>query len=320
MLIKIRNMVLDNITWFILILMVIFATSVEPKFLSLVNITNLLVHFSVLGLLTVAESLCLLTGNFDLSIESTLGFTAVMAGWLMLTQRGASGWNVPPSLAIVAMFAIGACIGLINGVLIVKIGMNPFIVTLAMLIILRGLSLAITGGMVLYNLPNEFCFLGFGNLFGIPISIIVFLLTFIIAQIVLSSQLFGRYLCAIGGNKQAAYNAGIQVDRILISTFIWSSILATLAGWLLAGRLRSVVTNLGKGMVFDAFAASVIGGVSLQGGRGNMIGAFGGVLLLGIISNSLTLAQVSPFWVDAARGMLILIAMFIDVIKNKVKR
>jgi len=316
----IRNFVLDNIIWFILLLMIIVATIVEPKFLTLTNLMNLLVHFSVLGLLAIAESMCLITGNFDLSIESTLGFTAVMAGWLMLDQQVASGWMVTPVIAIIIMFVIGAGIGLINGLLIVKIGLNPFIVTLAMLIILRGLSLAITGGMVLYNLPRAFYFLGFENIKGFPISIIVLLLSFIIAHTVMSKWTFGRFRYAIGGNKVAAFSSGIPVDRIIIMTFVWSSLLATLAGWLLAGRLRSVVTNLGQGMVFDAFAASVIGGISLQGGQGNMIGTLGGVLLLGIISNFLTLAHVSPFWVDTSRGLLILAAMLIDAVKIRIRR
>lgn len=316
----VRNFILDNIIWLILVLTVVVATIVEPKFLTISNLMNLLVHFSVLGLLAIAESMCLITGNFDLSIESILGFTAVIAGWLMLDQRGASGWMLPPFIAIIFMFIIGGGIGLTNGLLIVKIGLNPFIVTLAMLITLRGLSLAITGGMVLYKLPKGFYFLGFGNIKGFPITIIVLLLAFIIAHFVMSRWRFGRYRYAIGGNKVAAFASGIPVDRIIITTFIWSALLSTLAGWMLAGRLRSVVTNLGQGMVFDAFAASVIGGISLQGGRGNMIGTLGGVLLLGIISNSLTLAQVSPFWVDASRGILILVAMLIDAVKIRIRK
>jgi len=316
----VRNFILDNIIWFILMLMIIAATMIEPKFLTVKNLTNLLVHFSVLGLLAIAESICLITGNFDLSIESTLGFTAVIAGWFMLAQRGASGLMVHPVIAIIIMFVVGACIGLTNGFFIVKVGLNPFIVTLAMLIILRGVSLAITKGMVLYNLPKGFYFLGFGNIRGFPISIIVLLLSFIIAHTVMSKWTFGRFRYAIGGNKQAAFSSGIPVDRIIIMTFVWSALLSTLAGWLLAGRLQSVVTNLGQGMVFDAFAASVIGGISLQGGQGNMIGTLGGVLLLGIISNFLTLAQVSPFWVDASRGVLILVAMLIDAVKIRIKR
>ena len=182
----VRNFVLDNIIWFILLLMIIVATIIVPKFLTVNNLMNLLVHFSVLGLLAIAESMCLITGNFDLSIESTLGFTAVVAGWFMLDQRGASGLMVHPAIAIIIMFTVGACIGLTNGLFIVKVGLNPFIVTLAMLIILRGLSLAITKGMVLYNLPKGFYFLGFGNIRNFPISIIVLLLSFIIAHTVMS--------------------------------------------------------------------------------------------------------------------------------------
>ncbi len=312
---RIRDFVLDNIIWFILIGMCIFAYFLNPVFLTKRNILNLLVHFSVLGVLTIAESLCLLTGHFDLSIESTVGFTAVIAGWLMLDQRNASGWMVDPFLAVLAMLAVGTVIGLINGLIIIKVGLNPFIVTLAMLIILRGTALGITEGMVLYNLPKSFTFLGSKSIAGLPIPVLVLLVSFIIAHIVISRRPFGRELYAIGGNRYAARASGIDDNRRIISVFVLSSVLAAFAGWMLAGRIQSVTTNLGEGMVFDVFAAAVIGGVSLNGGRGTMIGALGGVLLLGVISNSLTLAQVSSFWIDATRGLLILIAMFIDAIK-----
>ncbi len=317
---SVRSFLLDNIIWLIVLFMIVVATLVEPKFLTQTNLMNLLVHVSVLGLLVIGESLCLITGNMDLSIDSTVGFTAVIAGWLMLKQPGASGWMVAPIVALVVMFLVGGGIGLANGLFVVKVGLNPFIVTLAMLIILRGLSLALTGGMVLYNLPSSFSFLGFRSVAGIPMPIIVLLLAFLVAHVAMSRRTFGRYRYSIGGNQLAAFASGVPVDRVLIVTFVWSSLLATLAGWLLAGRLLSVVTNMGAGMVFDAFAASVIGGVSLQGGRGTMVGSLGGVLLLGIIGNALTLAQVSPFWVDAARGILILIAMLIDAVKLRVRR
>jgi ribose/xylose/arabinose/galactoside ABC-type transport system permease subunit len=315
----VRAFVLDNMIWFILVGMVIFAYILNPVFLTPQNLLNLLVHFSVLGILVIALSFCLLTGNFDLSIESTVGFTAMVAAWMMLTQTNASGWNVHPAIAILVMFVLGVIIGLINGFCIVKIGLNPFIVTLSMLIILRGLTLVLTGGMMLYNLPKGYTWIGQGFIAGVPIPAILLIVSFIIAHIVISRRPFGRELYAIGGNKEAALASGINVNRRVMQVFVISSVLATFAGWVLAARLGSVITNLGQGMVFDCFAAAVIGGVSLQGGRGTMIGALGGVLLLGIISNSLILAKVSPFWIDAIRGMLILLAMIIDAIKLRVR-
>lgn len=315
-----QNFFLDNITWFILLAMVVVASIIAPKFLTKLNLLNLLTHVSILGILVVAESLCLITGNLDLSIESTLGFSAVIAAWLMVGRQDISGWNVQPFIAIIVMLLVGAVIGLINGYIIVKIGLDPFIATLAMLIILRGLTLVITKGVALYNLPSSFNVLGSGNIIGIQISVIVWILIFAIAYFVMSKCRFGRVRYAIGGSKWAALASGIRVDRVLIATFVYSSLLAAFAGWILAGRLHSVVANLGEGMVFDAFAASVIGGVSLRGGRGTLIGALSGVLLIGLIGNILTLAHVSAFWIDASRGMLIMVAMIIDSLKQRIRR
>jgi simple sugar transport system permease protein/ribose transport system permease protein len=315
-----QNFFLDNITWFILLVIIIIASIIAPKFLTKLNLLNLLSQVSILGILVVAESLCLITGNLDLSIESTLGFSAVIAGWLMMNQHNASGWNVQPFIAIIVMLLVGAVIGLINGYIIVKIGLDPFIGTLAMLIILRGLSLVIDRGGMYYDLPPSFNVLGSGNIIGIQISVIVWILIFAIAYFVMSKCRFGRVRYAIGGNKWAALASGIRVDRVLIATFVYSSLLAAFAGWMYAGRLQTVPTNIGTGMVFDAFAASVIGGVSLRGGRGTLIGALSGVLLLGVIGNILNLTHVSPFWVSTSRGMLIFIAMLIDTFKRKIRR
>lgn len=315
----VRAFILDNMIWFILVGMIVFAYILNPVFLTSKNLLNLLVHFSVLGILVIAMSFCLLTGNFDLSVESTVGFTAMVAGWMMLDQTNASGWNVHPAIAILVMLVLGVIIGCINGFCIVKIGLNPFIVTLAMLIILRGLTLVLTGGMMLYNLPKAYTWIGQRSIAGVPIPAILLLVSFIIAHIVASRRVYGRELYSIGSNQEAALASGVNVNRRILQTYIVSSVLAALAGWVLSARLGSVVTNLGQGMVFDATAAAVIGGISLQGGRGTMIGALGGVLLLGSISNSLTLAKVSPFWIDAVRGMLILVAMIIDAVKLRLR-
>lgn len=314
-----RNFVLDNAIWFILLAMCILASIVNPVFLSKTNLLNLLLSVAVLGVLTVGESLVLFTGNFDLSIESTVGFSAAVAAWLMLGPPTGSGLYLSPVLAIVVMLALGAAIGLFNGFMVVRVGMNPFIVTLAMLIILRGAMLILTSGQALYNLPKGFTFLGSGSIGGINYPAVILIIAFIIAHIVASRHPFGRALFAIGGNRSAAVASGIDADRTVVMVFVISGILAAFAGLLLAGRLEAVVTNLGQGMVFDVMAAAVIGGVSLNGGRGTMIGALGGVILLGVIGNSLTLAQVSSFWVDTIRGLLILVAMVIDAMKTRLR-
>jgi ribose/xylose/arabinose/galactoside ABC-type transport system permease subunit len=262
----------------------------------------------------------MMSGGSDLSIESTVGFTAMISAWMMLDQAHTSGWNLNPWICIAVMFILGTIIGLINGLSVIKLNLSPFITTLAMLIILRGLTLVTSGGMMLYNLPDSYTWIGQGSVGGIPVPAIVLVVSFAIAQFVASKRVFGRELIAIGGNLEAARASGIDVNKRILQSYLLSSLLAVFAGWILSARLGSVVTSLGQGMVFDTMAASVIGGVSMQGGRGTMVGAFGGVLLLGIISNSLTLAKVSPFWIDAIRGLLIFVAVVLDAVKIRLRK
>lgn len=314
---SIKSFCLNNLIWIILVLTAIFFSFVSKNFSSSRNFMNILVHCSVLGILVIGQTFTLLTGNFDLSAESTLAITATVGAWIMLPPSLMGlGLQLPSYLAIAVMFAMGACIGLFNGFLITKIRMNNFIVTLAMLITLRGFVYVITGGNTFLALPAGFNWLGGAELWDfLPVSVAVILLAFAVAHAVVKYRRFGRKLYAIGGNCDAAATAGIEVDRTIIQVYVISGMMAAFAGWMLAGRLESVVPNIGDGMIFEVMAASVIGGISLQGGRGTMIGAFGGVLLLSIIDSGLNLMQVSPFWINAIRGLTILVAMFLDSLK-----
>lgn len=326
-----RNVVprlLDNLIWIILLGVIVFFATQSDKFLSAANLRNVLVAASVLGLLVVGQTFVLLTGNFDLSAESTLGLAGLVGLWLIVpagvpTRGGDVGLN--PYLAIVVVLLLGGVIGWINGTLITVFKMNNFIVTLAMLIIVRGAILrfndgqAVTAGDVAG--AATFAFLGHGNLFTVPwlgrvpVSVLVVVATYAVAWVVLHHRPFGRELYAIGGNRAAALASGVDPDRRVRQAYVISGAMAAFAGWMLAGRLGSVQQNLGEGMIFNVFAAAVIGGISLQGGRGAVVGAFGGVLLLASINAGLNLMRVSVFWVQAIQGFVILIAMFIDAQK-----
>ncbi|MDE0388444.1 MAG: ABC transporter permease, partial [Rhodospirillales bacterium] len=193
---------------------------------------------------------------------------------------------------------------------IIKLRVNAFIVTLAMLLALRGFTYVFTNANTMYDLPPSFAALGGYSIGGLlPVSVILFLGLFVLSQFVLSYTAFGRDLYAIGGNRAAAFAAGIRVDRRTLTAFVLSGMLGALAAWVLAGRLQAVTINLGQGMVFEVFAAAVIGGVSLAGGKGTMMGPLGGVLLLGVITTGLSVMPISSFWVDAVRGVLILAAV-----------
>jgi ribose/xylose/arabinose/galactoside ABC-type transport system permease subunit len=232
---------------------------------------------------------------------------------------------INPYLSIAIILVLGVVIGWVIGALITYGKMNNFIVTLAFLLILRGSMLAFTEGNAVNGLnfpPAEvFYWLGSAAAFTlpwigkIPVAVVAMLLIFIIGAIVLEHRPFGRDLYAIGGNRPAAVASGIDADRRIRQVYMVSGFLAALGGWMLAGRVASVQVDLGEGYIFQVMAAAVIGGISLNGGRGKMIGALGGVLLLSTIDRGLNLMRVSVFWIQVIQGLIILIAMFIDAQK-----
>jgi len=303
----------EQLIWILLVLLFLITTAIIPKFFSLQNIINLALNSSILGLLVIAESLCLLIGKFDLSIEATLAITALI-GAIMTNKMGFN-----PILTWVVVLALGAIIGLFNGVLIVKVGVNPFVQTLSMQIILRGMMLVLTGGITIFPLPQLYRIFGATKIFNVPTPIIILVLMYAFFIIILEKRQFGRFIYATGSNAEAAYTSGVNVNRINIIVFTLSGLISAFAGLVLSGRLNAVDNNFAKGMVFEVMAASVIGGISLAGGRGRLLGAMGGVLFLGMVGSVLTWLNVQPFMVETVRGIIILVAVVIDAIKNKVR-
>ena len=283
----------------------------NPAFLTSDNLLNILQQSSELSILVIAETLILLLAKIDLSLESIVGFAPMLGAWLISTDPslGGSGVGLNPALALVLVLATGAVVGAVNGFLVVKMRLSPFIVTLSILILLRGMTLGLTNGTTLFDLPDSFLYLGSAKWAGVPASIWIAAMLYLIFAVGLRYHRIGRALYAIGGNPEAARVAGIQVDRIVWGTYIVAGLLAALAGLMLTGRIASVVSSQGQNMIFYVFAAAVIGGVNLNGGRGRLIGALTGVLLLGVLQNVLTLSQVPTFWIDAVYGAIILLAL-----------
>ena len=308
---KIIKFILENLFWFLLIAVIVLFSLLTDTFLTERNVSNILRHSAVLGMLVVGQSFTLITGNFDLSMESTLGLTAYMAALLITTNDGFLGY-----LGIPALLLLGLVIGWVNGFLITRLKMNNFIVTLAMLLVLRGIILGFSKGNTISGLPEWFRFPGHFKIAEVvPVIVIVMLTTFLVAHIITQYRPFGRDLYAVGGNPRGALAAGIDPDKRIRHAYLLSGLLAALAGWLLAGRIGVVNPRMGQNMIFETMAAAVIGGISLQGGRGTMIGALGGVLLLACINSGLILMQVNNFVIDAIRGGVILLAVFIDAQK-----
>ncbi|NIJ06327.1 ABC transporter permease subunit [Frigoribacterium faeni] len=295
-----------------LAVVVVIGAVVSPAFLSPANLTLILRQSSELGIVVIGLTFILLTGKLDISLESTVGLAPMVAAWLMIPAAvGGLGTEISPLTAIAITVAIGLLIGLVNGLLVVKLGLDPFIVTLAMLILLRGVTLGISQGKTLAGLPDAFRYIGSARWAGIPAAIWVTAVLFVLAGLLLRYTSWGRALYAIGGNPEAARAAGIRVDFVLITAFVAASGLAAFAGLMLAGRLASVTSGMGENLIFSALAAAVIGGVQLTGGQGRIIGALMGVLLLGTLTNVLTLAGVPTFWINAVYGAVILFALLV---------
>jgi len=288
---------------------------VSPVFLQTDNIINVLQSMSEIAIVVLAETLVLIAGKMDLSLESTFGLAPGIAAWLVVDPAVTHGLGVhavPGALAVPMVLVIGALIGAFNGLLIVRFGLNGFIVTLGMLIVLRGLLTGVSGGKTFFALPPSMTYLGSTSWLGLPASIWLTLLLFAVAIVVLGYTRAGRALYAIGGNVDAARAAGIRTDRVVWLTLIAASMLAALAGLLISGRLASVPASQGDGAIFQVFAAAVIGGVSLNGGKGTVFGAFTGVLLLFMIINVLTLAGVPAQWTNFLNGAVILVALVVS--------
>jgi simple sugar transport system permease protein len=294
----------------VIVILCVVGAFVSDSFLTLTNLANVGQQISALGVVVVAETLILITGSMDLSLQSNYGLSAMVAAWLVAPAASSGlGIEINPLLGLLAGLIVGGLIGLFNGALIVKAKINGFILTLAMYILLAGVQTGIVSGHTVGSLPKSFIALGSFYFADIPISVWVAAVIFVIAGLYLRYTRTGRSLYAIGGNREAARAAGIKVDRIRIGVFIVGGGLAALGGLMEAGRVVAVTANQGTNLIFTVFAAAVIGGVSLNGGRGNMLGAATGVVLLGLVQNLLALAQVQSYWIDAVDGAVILVAL-----------
>ncbi|WIM92836.1 ABC transporter permease [Actinoplanes oblitus] len=300
-----------------IVVIAVIGQLVNPVFLNRDNLINVLQTMSEIALLVLAQTLVLVAGKMDLSLESTFGLAPGIAAWLTVSAGAGHGlgllsgaWAVPITLLV------GVVVGTVNALLIVRFGLNGFIVTLGMLIVLRGLLTGISGGQTFFGLPASMMYLGTEVWLGFPASVWLCLVLFAVGIVLLGYTRFGRALYAIGGNADAARAAGIRVERVLSIALIAASLLAAVGGLLLSGRLASVAASQGNGYIFTVFAAAVIGGVSLNGGKGTVFGAFTGILLLYLIQNVLTLASVPAQWIGALNGAIILIALVLSRITS----
>ncbi len=289
----------------------IVGAAVNSAFLTESNIVNnILTTSAVLGTVVIAESIILIGGFFDLSVQSTVGFAPMLMA-VLVSPASSNGHHLPVIVGVLVTLAAVLLIGFVNGTMIARMKLNAFIVTLAMLILLQGLTVGISGGQTYANLPPLMTLLGRLKILGLPVQAWIFVVSFILAYLFMRYLPTGRRIYAMGGNADAARAAGIRTTRLTICIIMFGILLAAVAGFMLTARIASVTANQGDNLVFTVFAAAVIGGINLNGGRGNLIGAGLGVLLLGIIQNILTLSNVPSFWIDAVYGGIILSALLI---------
>jgi ribose/xylose/arabinose/galactoside ABC-type transport system permease subunit len=275
----------------------------------------------------IGQVLCLMSRRIDLSAEGVISLVSVVAAWLMLpyrdmdlAQAGGIGWELHPFIVIPLILGLGGLIGFVNGFMIMKLNMNFFIVTLAMQLLLRGIAFVISQGAVMPGTPDLFDILGSGRVGSIPVSVIVMLMMYAGFGFLMSRTRFGRKVYAIGANEEAARASGFNPVWTIMLVYTLSGLLAAVSGWMLLGRVDASVPTLGAGFTLHVVAAAVIGGVSLRGGEGSMMGALAGVLFMSMINNALNLSNVDPLWVNAVRGSIILVALIADAVKLKLRR
>jgi inositol transport system permease protein len=302
--------------------MVLAASLLSPAFVSSTNLINIVRQMSIVGLIALGVTGVIVCAGIDLSSGSVVGLTAVIAASMSQTPDYPSafypGLHLPLIVPILAACAVGALVGLINGSLVAKARIPPFIATLGTFTAVRGAALLYTGGRPISNLTDEYNFIGQGDVFGLPVPIIILVVMAVVTHVLYAHTKFGKYIYAIGGNEQAARVSGINASRYKMLIYVYASFLAALAGLVVSSRIGSGQPGLGVGYELDAIAAAVIGGTSLSaGGIGTVAGTIVGALIIGVLNNTLDLMNVSAYWQQIIKGCIIVGAVILDQLKNR---
>jgi ribose transport system permease protein len=322
---RILEFVLDNLVWFMLLVVLAAFSAFVPNYFQPAIFGNIIEASSVLGVMSIGLALVIIAGHMDLSVESVAALSAMAVGIVFCTSGIGLGVTLTPEwlavpVSLILSLAVGVAVGLVNGFLIVKVKMNAFIVTLASYIWVRGIVLAVSGGASAQGLAPAIRWFAIQRLLGLPLTAWIAILCFVVASFVMAKTKFGRHLIMIGGNENATFRAGIKVDRVLLTAFALAGGIAALAGWLLAIRTSGATANLGTGLLFNAFAAVVIGGVSLKGGVGALPGVYAGALLLASINTAINLMGLPPTSTQVIHGLLVLAAVLLDTFKQTLRQ
>ncbi len=313
---RLQLFLLDNMIWFINLVLVVIFVAIEPRLLTPKNLISMIYSVSMLGFLVFAQAIVLISGNFDLSVGSIAGFSMTIVA--VMFEYWAPG--MPWPLLLLMMLIIGMAIGLYNGFFVAVLKINPFLQTLGTYTLFYGLML-IVGRRTLFKLPEQLVIPG-GGRFGnsiIPVAVVILIIASVIIHILLSKTSLGRKIYAVGSNREAARSCGISVERTLIWVFVLSGLLSSIGGLLYSGYMNCVTMDLGRPDLFLTFAGAIIGGVALDGGRGKVSGIFGGIMLLGIMQIGLTILKTPATWREAMNGIVLIAAILLNTYQVRLK-
>ena len=324
---SVGKLLLEGRAFFALIVIIIVFSSMSPYYFSLNNFLTMASHVAIYGILAIGMLLVILNGGIDLSVGSTLGLSGVMAGFLMhgvtLKTFGVTLFPLVWVVVIVAC-ALGALVGLINGVLIARFKVPAFVATLGMLYVVRGVALLMTNGLTYNDLGGKaelgntgFDWLGFNRLLNVPIGVLVLAAIALIFSVVLTRSVFGRWLYASGGNERAAQLSGVPVKKVQVYVYVISGVCAAIAGLILSSELTSAGPTAGTSYELTAIAAVVIGGAALTGGHGNIRGTLLGAFVIGFLSDGLVIIGVSAYWQTVFTGSVIVLAVLLNAVQYR---
>lgn len=282
----------------------------SPYFLSLRNMLSIGGNVAFMGLMAATGTPLIIAGGLDLSVAAVAGLSGVVIA--LISAAGVAIW-----LAVLGAAILAAAIGLGNGLLTTRLQLNPLIVTLGTMSVVSGVSLVLTGGLTQPLMVDGFNWIGSGRAFGVPVPLILMLLTYAVLWIVLTRTRFGRYVYAAGGNPEAARLIGVPVDRVVMTLYVISAVSGAISGTVLAAMLGAAAPNAASQHLLTVIAAIILGGTSLFGGRGSVWGTLLAVLILGTLANGLTLLDVSSFWQDVTRGVVLVLAVSLDRIRTR---
>lgn len=294
---------------FVSLILVLVLSIASDVFLTSMNLVNILRQISMTAILAVGSFFVLIAGGIDISLGSTVGFCGVM--FAILTAK--TGLN--PAVAFLLTLLIGLTCGAINGVLVAWCKIPPFVVTMGTMSVVRGATYLVTNAVPVTGLPKSIAWIGRGYLWRIPWPVFIMFMIFIIAGFVSQKTKYGRFCYAVGGNEKAAFLSGINVPMVRTITYIIGGLLAAVSGVILTSRLNSGQPAGGNGWEFAALTAAVLGGVSIKGGKGKALGVFFGALFVGLLTNGMSLLEVSSYVQDITTGVVLILAIGIDVIR-----